>query len=76
MAPRPFLVSGGSEDRPERWKPLRHAVAVNKLLGYSQRVGMTNRKEHSPNEESNEQIFLFFEHFLKNPAKRNATKPR
>ena len=33
MAPRPFLVSGGSEDPPERWKALNHAVAVNKLLG-------------------------------------------
>ncbi len=26
---------------------------------------MTNRKGHSPTEESNEQIYLFFEHFLK-----------
>jgi hypothetical protein len=25
---------------------------------------MTNRTEHSPNAESNEQMFLFFEHFL------------
>ena len=24
MAPRPFLVSGGSEDRPSRWKALNH----------------------------------------------------
>ncbi|MFA6945633.1 MAG: prolyl oligopeptidase family serine peptidase, partial [Pedobacter sp.] len=24
MAPRPFLVSGGSEDRPDRWIPLNH----------------------------------------------------
>ena len=30
MAPRPFLVSGGSEDPPERWKALNHAVAVNR----------------------------------------------
>ena len=33
MAPRPFLVSGGSEDQPERWKALNHAIAVNRLLG-------------------------------------------
>jgi dienelactone hydrolase family protein len=65
MAPRPFLVSGGSEDQPERWKALNHAVAVNRLLGYENRVAMTNRGGHSPTEESNEQLFAFFEHFLK-----------
>lgn len=64
MAPRPFLVSGGAEDPPERWVALNHAIAVNKLLGYTDRVAMTNRKEHSPNEYSNEQIFRFFEYFL------------
>lgn len=65
MAPRPFMVSGGSEDGPARWIPLNHTVAVNKLLGYENRVGMTNRPEHSPNFESNEQIYSFFEFFLK-----------
>jgi hypothetical protein len=65
MAPRPFLVSGGSEDGPERWVPLNHTVAVNKLLSYENRVGMTNRKGHNPTEESNEQLYAFFEHFLK-----------
>ena len=65
MAPRPFLVSGGSEDPPQRWTALNHSIAVNELLGYSNRVAMTNRKGHSPTEESNEQIYLFFEHFLK-----------
>jgi dienelactone hydrolase len=64
MAPRPFLVSGGSEDQPERWKALNHTVAVNKLLGYENRVGMTNRKGHNPTEESNEQLYLFFEQTL------------
>jgi hypothetical protein len=64
MAPRPFLVSGGSEDTPERWKALNHAVAVNKLLGITNRVAMTNRKDHSPSAESNEQIYLFFEQVL------------
>jgi hypothetical protein len=68
MAPRPFLVSGGSEDPPERWKALNHAVAVNRLLGYENRVAMTNRKGHSPTEESNEQLYSFLEHFLK-PSK-------
>jgi hypothetical protein len=65
MAPRPFLVSGGAEDRPERWKPLNHAIAVNDLLGYKNRVAMTNRKGHAPTEESNEQIYLFFERVIK-----------
>jgi Prolyl oligopeptidase family len=65
MAPRPFLVSGGSEDGPERWKALNHAIAVNRLLGVEDRVAMTNRKDHQPTEESNEQIYQFFEAFLK-----------
>ncbi|MEW6236026.1 MAG: acyl-CoA thioester hydrolase/BAAT C-terminal domain-containing protein [Candidatus Omnitrophota bacterium] len=66
MAPRPFLVSGGSEDRPERWKALNHAVAVNEFLGYKNRVAMTNREGHSPTPESNEQMYTFLEYFLKN----------
>jgi len=64
MAPRPFLVSGGSEDRPERWKAINHTIEVNRLLGYMNRVAMTNRKGHSPTPESNEQIYFFFEYFL------------
>jgi hypothetical protein len=64
IAPRPFLVSGGSEDQPERWLALNHALAVNKLLGYSNRVAMTNRPGHTPTEESNAVIHAFFEHFL------------
>jgi len=65
MAPRPFLVSGGAEDPPKRWKALNHTLAVNTLLGYTNRVAMTNRKSHSPTPESNEQIYAFLEHFLK-----------
>ena len=65
MAPRPFLVSGGSEDPPERWKALNHAVALNKLLGHENRVAMTNRPAHSPTEESNAQVYAFFEMALK-----------
>ncbi|HRE51071.1 MAG TPA: sialidase [Flavitalea sp.] len=65
MAPRPFLVSGGSEDMPERWIPLNHAITVNHLLGYKNRIAMTNRLRHIPTPESNEQAYLFFEYFLK-----------
>ncbi len=64
MAPRPFLVSGGSGDQPVRWTSLNHTIAVNKLLGYKNRVAMTNRKEHSPNKESNEQMYNFLMFFL------------
>lgn len=65
MAPRPFLVSGGSEDPVKRWIPLNHSIKINELLGYHNRVAMTNRPDHSPNNESNEQAFLFLEYFLK-----------
>ena len=65
MAPRPFLVSGGSEDPPQRWEPLNHTIAVNNLLGAKNRVAMTNRPEHAPNAESNAVIYDFFEQFLK-----------
>ncbi|HLS27380.1 MAG TPA: prolyl oligopeptidase family serine peptidase [Opitutales bacterium] len=64
MAPRPFLVSAGSEDPPERWKALNHTIAINDLLGYSHRVGMQNRPEHSPDAESHEIMLEFFEYFL------------
>jgi hypothetical protein len=65
MAPRPFLVSGGSEDPPERWRALNHAVAVNTLLGHEGRVAMTNRPGHAPTAESNEQVYRFLEYVLK-----------
>jgi len=75
MATRPFLVSGGAEDRPERWKALNHTVAVNRLLGVENRVAMTNREGHSPTEESNEQLYLFFEYFLKPQTKLPTCPP-
>ena len=65
MAPRPFLVSGGAEDPPNRWQALNHTVAVNKLLGHTNRVAMTNRETHAPTPESNAHVCTFFEHFLK-----------
>jgi hypothetical protein len=65
MAPRPFLVSGGTADMPERWPALNHAIAVNRLLGYENRVAMTNREGHSPTEQANEQVYRFFAWWLK-----------
>jgi hypothetical protein len=67
MAPRPFLVSGGSEDPPQRWSALHHTVAVNRLLGYRNRVAMTNRPTHQPTAESNEQLAMFLEWALQVP---------
>jgi len=65
MAPRPFLVSGGAEDPPKRWLPLNHLRTVNQMLGYEDRVAMTNREKHDPNPESNDAIYAFFMRWLK-----------
>lgn len=65
IAPRPFLVSGGSEDGPSRWVPLNHTVALNRLLGHEGRVAMTNRPDHTPTAESNAVLYAFFERWLK-----------
>jgi dienelactone hydrolase len=64
VAPRPFFVSGGSEDPPLRWKALNHTVAVNRLLGVEQRVGMSNRPKHAITPEASDQVASFFEYFL------------
>ncbi len=64
LAPRPFLVSGGAEDPPERWRALNHLLAVNRLLGVTNRVALTSRPTHDPTPESNAQIYAFFERFL------------
>src|SRR5437870_3513345 len=65
MAPRPFLVSGGTADTPERWPALNHAIAVNKLLGYDSRVALTSREGHTPTQAANEQVYHFFEWSLR-----------
>ena len=65
IAPRPFFVSGGAEDPIERWEALNHAVAVNRLLGFRDRVGMSTRPTHDPTPESNAQLVAFFVRFLK-----------
>ncbi|MDA0660672.1 MAG: sialidase [Planctomycetota bacterium] len=65
IAPRPFFVSGGTEDPPERWTALNHLIAVNHRLGFENRVGMANRADHAPTEQSNSLLFEFFDRFLK-----------
>jgi hypothetical protein len=64
LAPRPFFVSGGEVDPPDRWKALNHLVKINESLGFKNRVGMANRPDHSPNAASNALVYAFFEHFL------------
>lgn len=66
MAPRPFFVSGGSEDPKSRWALLNHVRDVYALLGAQDRVGMHNRPGHPPTEEAIEVVCDFFDHFLKN----------
>jgi hypothetical protein len=65
MAPRPVLVSGGTEDPPQNWQALNHLVAVNELLGYKHRVGLTARPTHVPTPEALELELRFLEHWLK-----------
>ncbi|MEO2049241.1 MAG: sulfatase-like hydrolase/transferase [Pirellulales bacterium] len=64
MTPRPLLVSGGTADMPERWPALNHLISVNRILGYDNRVAMTHRDTHAPNEKSNQQIYAFFQWWL------------
>lgn len=65
MAPRPVLVSGGTEDPPRNWTALNHLVALNELLGYKNRVFMTARKTHVPTAEALELELAFLEYWLK-----------
>jgi hypothetical protein len=65
MAPRPFLVSGGSEDTAERWIALNRVREVYQLFGRTNAIALTTRPKHDPTPESNEVIYRFFECFLK-----------
>ncbi len=65
IAPRPFIISGGSEDPIERWNALHHLWEINSLLGYKGRIFFTQRPEHAPTYQSNAQLGAFFKHFLK-----------
>jgi len=65
MAPRPVLISGGTEDPPRNWQALNHLVAVNEVLGQKKRVAMTARKTHIPTPAALELELDFLEYFLK-----------
>jgi dienelactone hydrolase len=73
MAPRPVLVSGGTEDPSRNWLALNHLVAVNKLLGHNDRVAMTARQTHIPTPEALELELDFLEYWLKK-GQTNADK--
>jgi dienelactone hydrolase len=65
MAPRPVLVSGGTEDPPRNWVALNHLVAVNKLLGKDYNVALTARQGHIPTPEALELELAWLEYWLK-----------
>ena len=65
MAPRPLLVSGGTEDPPRNWQALNHLLAVNRLLGHDNRVAMTARATHVPSPEALAIELDFMEYWLK-----------
>lgn len=65
MAPRPVLVSGGTEDPPRNWRALNHLVAVNRLLGVTNRVALTSRSTHVPTAEALQRELAFLELWLK-----------
>ena len=69
MAPRPFLVSGGAQDRPEQWTALNHSIRLNTFLGHSDRVAMTMRDGHTPTSESNAQVYAFLIQHLRETRK-------
>lgn len=64
MAPRPVLVSGGTEDPVRNWQALNHLVAVNEVLGVKNRVAHTTRKPHRPTPEALEIELQFLQYWL------------
>ena len=67
MAPRPVLVSGGTEDPPQNWQALNHLIAVNDVLGRQHRVALTARPTHVPTAEALALELAFLEYWLKTP---------
>ena len=51
-----------------RWTALNHSLAVNRLLGFTNRVAMTQRESHTPTEASNAELCAFFRLFLANAS--------
>lgn len=76
MAPRPLLVSGGTEDKPENWRALNHLLSVNHLLGFDNRVAMTSRPTHVPTPEALEVELAFLEYWLKSVASSGLSREK
>lgn len=75
MAPRPFMVSGGLADGPKRWTVLNYTVAVDKLLGYNDRVAFSHERDgHLPTRKANRDIYRFFGYFLECKSTLSKTK--
>jgi len=64
VTPRASASRSTAEYQPQHWQALNHAIAVNDLLGYENRVAVTNRDTHAPTPESNAQLSAFFEFCL------------
>ncbi len=64
IAPRPFFVAGGAEDKIERWRPLNRVLEVYQLLGAPHRLGLSTRALHEVSPDANAQVCAFFESFL------------
>jgi hypothetical protein len=64
IAPRPFLVAGGSVDTESRWQPLNRDIELNEVLGHTNRVAMMNRPSHFIDANTNERVTDFFDYFL------------
>lgn len=65
MAPRPVLVSGGTEDPPRNWRALNHLVEVVRTTGHENRVALTSRPTHPATAEAFEIELTFLEVWLK-----------
>ena len=76
MAPRPVLVSGGTEDPPRNWLALNHLVEVNRLLGHKNRVALTSRRTHVPTPEALELELAFLEIHLKSEESSKPTQKK
>lgn len=67
MAPRPVLVSGGTEDPPRNWRALNRLREINQMLGADTplSLAMTRRATHVPTPETLELELRFLEYHLK-----------
>jgi len=68
MAPRPFLVSGGTLPTCGTMAGAQPRCRRQSVLGFENRVAMTNRKEHGPSKGTTSRFIASLEWWLKRPA--------